>query len=131
MTSVPTAALIPSSTSSSTGVLQGQRQDHRGQQVLQVPDACVGAGHGSGVVAGVRGQRRGEGHVVSGAPGPDGGQDRGEPGAEVGIAHPRGRVVDGRVDPGILSPCRSSSAGRDAALAAEFPASQRASRTAA
>ena len=61
----------------------------------------MGAGHARRVVAGVRGQRRGERRVVRRAPGPDGGQDRGEPGPEVGVAHARGGVVDGRVDPGV------------------------------
>ena len=66
-----------------------------------MPHARMGARHQAGVVAGVRGQRRGERRVVGGAPGPHGGQDRGEPGPEVGVAHARGGVVDGRIDPGV------------------------------
>ena len=39
---------------------------------------------------------------MRGAPGPDGGEDGGQAGAEIRVAHPGGRVVDRGVRPGVL-----------------------------
>ena len=125
-TSVPTPALIPSSTSSSTGALLGQRHDHLGEQVLDVQHALVAA-----VVPGVAGQGRGEAGVVRGPPGPRGGQDGGQAGAQFRVAGPGGDVVDRRVRPRVLVgvPAQQRRAARRCPGTAS--ASQRVSRTAA
>ena len=96
-TSVPTPALIPSRTSSSTGAWRASGMTTLGEQVLDAQHALVAA-----VVPGVSGQRGGEAGVVRGPPGPRGGEDGRQAGAQFGVAGPGGGVVDRRVRPRVL-----------------------------
>ncbi len=48
------------------------------------------------------GKCRGEGPIVRGTPDADGGENGGEPGGEVRVAHAGRGVVDGRVGPGVV-----------------------------
>ena len=96
-TSVPTPALIPSRTSSSTGVWRASGMTTPGSRCSTHSTPWSLA-----VVPGVSGQRGGEAGVVRGPPGPRGAEDGRQAGAQFGVAGPGGGVVDRRVRPRVL-----------------------------
>ena len=102
-----------------------------GQQVLQVPHARVGAGHrpGSSRVCAASAAANAVSWAARRAR--TAARTAASPAPRSGSLTPGAASLTAESTHASLSPCRSSSACRDAAPAAELPASQRASRTAA